>query len=635
MLLVDADSDLEPEIAEALRTAQFEAVTRHSLLMLTGNLFNAVVMVAVAAQGPLFGLALVWSAVMALFLSPAVSRWKGDRTRRKTRAISSRTLRRLTRNAAILGLLWGLAPLLFLDSGEGSRLIVGMVTAGMLCAGAFGLASIPLAAIAYAISVGGGYLLAIGLSHASVHVLAAPLTIAYVIVVIGAAISHGRSFADTVIARARAESAARHDPLTGLANRAAFEATLAGFFARLERFGEPFAALSIRFDTLQSLIYEWGPRAGEELLRQAALRLSDAVDERGALARIGDDRFAVVTRLSSDSRDARALAADIAASFDHAFVLETGLTICPARVGVAMAPEDGADAETLIAHADAEIHRVQGEPARQPTMNAGVQPPRRRELTREMRRSFARGDFFLQYQPIASLRSGRVEAFEALVRWRHPSLGVIPPLEFIDIAEKTGFIHDLGEWILGAALREAASWPTPARISVNVSGEQLCDTSFTAMFDRATTASGIDPRRVQIEVTESAALAAVDKATRALEALSRRGAEIVLDDFGVGYSSLVQIGRLPVKRLKIDRAFVKGLPLERKDAAIVETVIGLARALDLSVTAEGVETEAQRAYLALAGADCAQGYLIAKPLDAGEAHAWLDRQRRAGDGLAA
>lgn len=632
-LLVASDPDLEPAIRMRLRTAHFEATTRHSLLMLLGNLFNAIVIVAVAVRGPHGIAAIAWGAALLLLLSPALSRWTLTRA---SRPVSQRTLIRLVRNAGLLGAFWGLAPLLFIGSGPDARLVVGMVTAGMLCGGAFGLAAIPLAVIAYVLPLGLGYVAAQSLSHNSTSALVAALTIGYVAVLIGAALSYGREFAETTIARARAECAARHDPVTGLFNRVALDATLAESLARLERYGEPFAVISIRFDELKALIHQRGRTPGEEWLRQAAVRLRDAVDERGVLARIGDDHFSVVTRIASGAQDAPALVAEIASRFEKAFVLEGGLAFCQAAVGVALAPDDGKDAETLLAKADAKMSAQPGErgPAPSKAPPPG-RPPRRRELSLEMRSSLSRGEFFLQYQPVQTTRNGRVEAFEALARWRHPTLGLIPPMEFIDIAEKSGLIHDLGEWIVNEALREAAGWSQPARIAVNVSGEQLCDNSFKIMFERALAKSGIDPQRVQIEVTESASLAGADKAVRVLEELAARGIEIVLDDFGVGYSSLVQIGRLPVKRLKIDRGFVAGLPLSRSDAAVVETVIGLARALDFAVTAEGVETEAQRAYLALAGVDSTQGYLISRPLMATDASALLMRQKPARSGLAA
>lgn len=512
--------------------------------------------------------------------------------------------------------------------------MVGLVAAGMLSGGAFGLSAIPLAAVAYIAPIGLGYLIALAFAKPAVHPLVAPMTLAYVGALIGLSISYARGFADTVVAQARAESAARHDPLTGLANYSAFEAAVADSHRRFDRYGEPFAVLSIRFDDAPTLFGELGAEVGEEWLRFAAARLRDVVDERGRVARLGDHHFAVLTRVSKDTRDARALAADIASRFDDAVALGQGLVVCRARVGVAHAPEDGVDTQALLANADAEMSPSAGAaPRRYPLAKGRI--ARRRELTRGMRRGLAQGEFFLVFQPIQNLRSGRVQGFEALARWRHPSLGLIPPLEFIEIAEKTGFIHELGEWILNEALAQAAAWPEAARIAVNVSGEQLCDARFETLFARALEKSGLDPRRVQIEVTESASLAAIDTATRALEALAARGAEIVLDDFGVGFSTLAQIGRLPVRRLKIDRAFVAGVPLERASAAVVEAVIGLARSLDLGVTAEGVETEAQRAWLMLAGVDSAQGYLIARPLGATEAAAWLARQKAEQEGLAA
>jgi len=626
---------LEGPIAERLRAAQFAAATRHSMLMLAGNLFNASVVVAVAAEGAHLIPALAWAAALALFLSPAALTWKRAEPRAEPRTVSPRTLSKFIRNACVLGGLWGLAPMLFFHASEQSRLVVGLVAAGMLSGGGFALSAIPLAAIAYMLPIGLGYLVALAFASPPVHPLVAPITIAYVGTLIGLSISYARGLADVVIARARAEGSARHDPLTGLANASAFAAAVAESGRRFERYGEPFAALSIRFEEAPSLIGEGDAPDGQEWLRLVAARLRDVVDGRGRIARIGDDHFAVLTRVSADTRDARALAADIASRFDDAVALDHGLVVCRARVGVALAPEDGLDAQTLLASADAEICvSTAGPPPRRLAVVKG-RIARRRELTRGMRRGLAQGEFFLVFQPIQNLRSGRVQGFEALARWRHPSLGLIPPLEFIEIAEKTGFIHDLGEWILNEALRQAAAWPEPARIAVNVSGEQLCDARFEALFARAIEHSGLDPRRVQIEVTESASLAAIDTATRALEALAARGAEVVLDDFGVGFSTLSQIGRLPVRRLKIDRAFVAGLPLERASAAVVEVVIGLGRALDLGITAEGVETEAQRAWLTLAGVDSAQGYLIAKPLEADEAAAWLTRQKAELAGLAA
>jgi predicted signal transduction protein with EAL and GGDEF domain len=321
------------------------------------------------------------------------------------------------------------------------------------------------------------------------------------------------------------------------------------------------------------------------------------------------------------------LADDIASHFDHAFALEAGSVICRASVGVALAPIDGDNPKSLIAHADSALYRakkgVKDPPAARRAERADS-GKRHRELTRDMIAGLARGEFFLQFQPIVSLTSGRIETFEALARWRHPHRGLIPPHEFIGIAEKSGFIHELGEWILEEACREAARWAGKARIAINVSGEQLCDAAFARIFDGALAASGLAADLAQIEVAKSASLAVVEDAARALGQLHERGAEIVLDDFGAGCSSFELIRRLPVGRLKIERRFVADLPLRRDSTAIVGAVIALARALDLSVTAKGVESESQCDYLKRVGCASAQGFFFAAPLDAERARTLVE-----------
>ena len=342
-------------------------------------------------------------------------------------------------------------------------------------------------------------------AHVPIHFLAGPLQVAYTGVLIAFELSLARAFNQQVIAQAHAELAARHDPLTGLNNRVAFDLALAEAFARYARKGERFALFSLDLDRFKSVNDRLGHQAGDELLRQVADRLRDAVDQRGTIARVGGDEFAIVARGLGDPHIAQAFADDIASRFDVAFALEAGSAMCPASVGVALAPIDGVDAKSLIAHADRALYRAKREvedaPAAQRAQRADS-GKRRRELTRDMMSGLARGEFFLQFQPIVSLTSGRVESFEALARWRHPNRGLIPPLEFIGIAEKSGFIHDLGEWIIGEACREAVRWAGKARIAINVSGEQLCDAAFAEIFDRALAASGLAANLAQIEVTE-------------------------------------------------------------------------------------------------------------------------------------
>jgi len=629
LLLAYDPETLEAPIAARLRTAQFEAATRHARLMLLGNLVNAFVIVVVAAGGRHFAAALAWAAVLGLLLIPMAKKPRAKDGSPGSGLVPQRTLRRLVRNTAVLAAIWGTAPALLMGGDPGQQLIAATVSVGMLSGGAFGLATLPMAAIAYVLPLGGGFLLSMLLTHAPVHFMGGPLMLAYMAVLSCAAISHANSFADSVIAQARAELAARHDPLTGLANRAAFDAALSDAFVRLERYGERFFLLFIDLDDFKLVNDRLGHQAGDELLRQAAFRLRDAVEAGDVIARIGGDEFAVLSSFSTGAQSANTLAADIASRFEVAFTLEAGSPHSRASVGVALAPENGGDPKRLIAHADQELYRAKraGDGnASSARVGAMDHRRRRRALIGDMRASLSRGDFFLQYQPVQTLRGGRFEAFEALARWRHPTLGLIPPLEFIEIAEGDGLIHELGEWILNEALKTAADWPEDVRVAVNVSGEQLRDPAFDGVFERAIAASGVDPKRVRIEVTESASLAAVEQGALTLRRLYARGAEIALDNFGVGYSSIARISRLPVKRLKIDRAFVAELPLGRESAAIVEATIGIARALDFAVTAGGVETEAQRAYLALAGVGEVQGRLIGRPLDAAEALTWLGRQ---------
>jgi diguanylate cyclase (GGDEF)-like protein len=444
---------------------------------------------------------------------------------------------------------------------------------------------------------------------------------------VGCEIMLARAFNQQIIALARAELAARHDPLTGLNNRAAFDIALAEAFARYARYGERFALFGIDLDSFKGVNDRLGHQAGDELLRRAADRLRDVVDGRGWVARVGGDEFAIIARGLSDPYLARALADDVASRFDVAFALEAGAAVCRASVGFALAPSDGDDAKSLIAHADSDLYRAKREvkeapaPKRADRVDVGK---RRRELSRDMKSALARGEFFLQFEPIVSLTSGRIESFEALARWRHRSRGLIPPREFIGIAERNGFVHELGEWFINEACAEASRWSGKARIAIRVSGQQLCDERFASIFDRALESSGLAASLAQIEVAESASLAASEEAGRALRQLRERGVEIALDSFGAGYAPFELIRRLPVGRLKIPRGLVADLPLRRDSAAVVEAVIALARALDLSVTAYGVESESQRDYLQRLGCSAAQGPLISIPLDAVRARALIE-----------
>jgi len=626
LALADARA-LEPPIAARLRAAQVAAVTRHSWAMIGANFANALVLVAAMFGGPHFVAALIWIGALALYLGPLVWRLHARRGRSPPVTAEPRVIQRAVVNAGLLGLIWGAAPVLFFDSGPGEQLIFACVCTGMLCGGAFAMATIPAAVLAYVLPIGGGAGLALLLeARETVEYFAAPLLLSYSAVLIIGSSSHGRNFADRVVAQARAELAARHDPLTGLPNRTAFNAAIDDAFDRLARYGERFALFYIDLDDFKDVNDRWGHQAGDQLLRQAAGRLADSLNERGSIARLGGDEFALIARGVFEPQAASNLAFDIACRFDAPFTLESGVANCGASVGAALAPTDGADASSLLGAADVALYRAKRDLKGSAPLYRAPDDGKalnRRELTHDMRAAVGRGEFFLQYQPIQNLRSGRIEACEALVRWRHPRLGLIAPGKFIEIAEKTGFIHELGEWILIRACVEAAAWPVGTRVAVNVSAQQLCDGSIDRVVESALRHSGLAADRLQIEVTESAALAAIEEATSALLRMHDRGAAVVLDDFGTGFSSFDHIRRLPVSGVKIDRSFVLDLPANRRSGAIVHAVAHLAQMLDLDVTAEGIETEQQRAFLERAGCASGQGYLFARPLDASDARARL------------
>jgi len=334
------------------------------------------------------------------------------------------------------------------------------------------------------------------------------------------------------------------------------------------------------------------------------------------LARIGGDEFIAIMPESDHVPDAIAalvrrlegvLEDDVEAA-GHAFQLDLS-------VGIAMFPSDGTDATTLVANADAALYRAKHEgrgTSRYFTAAMDQQLRARRALERDLGFAIARGELMLDYQPLARA-DGEIVGFEALARWRHPTRGMVPPAEFIPVAEESGLIIEIGEWVLREACREASNWPLPLRVAVNVSAiqfrrGQLQQTVHTILFE-----TGLEPERLELEITEGVLIENVSRAAAMLRNLKSLGVRIALDDFGTGYSSLSYLQSFPLDRIKIDRSFVARLDRHGGSAAIVRSVIGLARGLRLPVLAEGVETEQQRQMLAREGCDEIQGYLIGRP----------------------
>jgi diguanylate cyclase (GGDEF)-like protein len=412
---------------------------------------------------------------------------------------------------------------------------------------------------------------------------------------------------------ARIEHMARHDALTDLPNRAAFEEYLEAMIGQAAGKGENFSALCVDLDRFKEVNDVFGHPVGDTLLCRVAERIRRAC-EGTFVARLGGDEFIVVTAPGPQPAGAEAISQRLyevfASDIDiDGHPIHVGLTI-----GVAIYPNDGVDAATMLANADAALFRAKAD-ARgairffEPDMDKRLRE--KRALQHDLRSALG-DELELHYQPQA-LIDGRVTGFEALVRWNHPERGLIAPGIFIPLAEESGMIVSLGEWILREACREAASWPTPLNVAVNLSPVQFRHGDLANLVHSVLLETGLAPKRLELEITEGVLIDDFSRAMATLRRLKNLGVRIAMDDFGTGYSSLSYLQSFSFDKIKIDRAFVSNLSEKPQSAAIIRAVIGLAHGLKLPVIAEGVETHEQLAFLASARCDEIQGFLLGRP----------------------
>jgi diguanylate cyclase (GGDEF)-like protein len=407
---------------------------------------------------------------------------------------------------------------------------------------------------------------------------------------------------------------AHHDPLTDLPNRTAFNECVGATVALAQGSSEGFALLSLDLDRFKSINDVYGHAAGDALLREVAQRLSAAC-EGAFLARIGGDEFAVITPTGAQPAAAEALAGRLHGALDSDIEIEGVAMRVGLTVGVAVFPQDGADALTLAANADAALFRAKSEArgsVRFFEMAMDKQLRERRALQQDLRLAIARGELDLHYQPQAHI-GGEITGFEALVRWHHPRFGVVAPSTFIPLAEESGLIVELGEWILRTACREAASWPNPLRIGINLSPVQFQRGDLVKLVHEVLLETGLSPARLELEITEGILIGDFSGAVSVLRRLKNLGVRIAMDDFGTGYSSLSYLQAFPFDKIKIDQAFVANLAHSQQAVTIIRAVIALGRGLNLPVVAEGVETEEQRSFLAAEQCSEIQGYLVGRP----------------------
>jgi diguanylate cyclase (GGDEF)-like protein len=423
---------------------------------------------------------------------------------------------------------------------------------------------------------------------------------------------------------------AHHDALTGLPNRHLFQDRLQLALERARRAQRGLALLYVDLDNFKTVNDTHGHEAGDHLLHAVAARLTARLRASDTLARLSGDEFGVLMEESRDAGDAAQLAAGLIEALAAPFTAAGQPVFVGASIGIALFPQDARGSDELLRCADAAMyHAKQSGRGHLQFFTADLNQRLQRRLVYQagLRLALERGELELHYQPVEALADGRIEACEALLRWRHPDHGLLRAEDFIHAAGETGFAHLLGEWVLRTAAAQAAAWragPAPGlRVAANVTAAQLMRADFAARLAAILHATDAPGEALELEITEDTLLQpGADTAAR-LAAVRGLGVTLAVDDFGVGYSSLTYLKRLPVNTLKIDRAFVRDTPQDPEDSAIVRAITALGRSLGLRVVAEGVETATQRAMLAALGCDAAQGYLLAAPMPAAEFTAWL------------
>ena len=444
----------------------------------------------------------------------------------------------------------------------------------------------------------------------------------------------GRDVTQATVSELRVQELARLDSLTGLPNRNMFLGELDRAIARARRMGSSFAVSFIDLDRFKVINDTLGHDAGDELLRIMAARLVATLRASDMVGRLGGDEFVVLLEGDASLGALRAATDKLLRAISEPMTVQGCSFVVTGSIGVSVYPGDGADAALLLRHADAAMYLAKDKGKNNVqfyTAELADQAAEQYALEADLRLAIERNQLLLHFQPKVDVASGRLLSVEALLRWQHPSRGLVAPAEFIPLAEERGLIVPIGRWVLQAACRQMREWRNAGLevlpVAVNLSARQFAaDGLLDDIFD-ALVQHGLSPNDLEVELTESVLMADPERANHVLQRLHTMGVSIAIDDFGTGYSSLSYLKRFPARTVKIDRSFISGLPGDSEDGAITQAVIAMAHSLGLGVVAEGVETEAQLQMLRELGCDEAQGFLLGRPVPAAELAALLQPRR--------
>jgi diguanylate cyclase (GGDEF)-like protein len=409
---------------------------------------------------------------------------------------------------------------------------------------------------------------------------------------------------------------AMHDSLTGLPNRLQFHEHLDRAVARAKRHGQLMAVFALDLDRFKDVNDTLGHATGDALLAEVSARLKETVREADLVGRLGGDEFAIVAEEIEAPEDAMRLARRVCGALGEPYHVNGHDVTTSASVGIAIGPLDREVPDALLKNADLALYRAKEDGRNtfrffEPAMDAALQ--KRRRLENDLRNALRKNQLYLDYQPQFDLVTGKLSGYEALVRWWHPSEGEVPPSTFIPIAEETGLIVPLSEWILKTACTYATTWPADTKLAVNLSPAQFKTQNVYEMVRRVLAETGLEPERLELEITETIILQNTEAVLETLKRLDQFGVSIAMDDFGTGYSSLSYLTRLPVKKIKIDRSFIDTLGTSEQTSAIVSSIVGLGQSLHVTITAEGVETASQAEILRKWGCNQVQGFYYGRP----------------------